>query len=36
MDTDQKVAIAKQKKEAADEAFKSGEVVNGMVYAVGY
>ena len=31
MDTDAKIAIAKEKKDAADQAFKNGEVVNGMV-----
>lgn len=31
MDTEAKIATAKQKKDVADEAFKKGEVVNGMV-----
>lgn len=29
-DTEQKLSVAKQKKEVADQAFKAGEVVNGM------
>lgn len=31
MDADAKIAVAKQKKDVADQAFKAGEVVNGTV-----
>lgn len=29
-DTEQKMAVAKQKKDVGDQAFKAGETVNGM------
>jgi hypothetical protein len=34
MEADAKIVVARQKKDAGDQAFKSGEVVNGMLYAI--